>query len=114
MKRRPAIQQFEMSFAADNFNLAGEVTADGARIQAEREQSARDRAESEARQTSIAGIGCEECGAANGYTCGCASWDYENDPRETNEPKRIPGLAPGSSWTVDRGMTKALATMQKV
>lgn len=22
---------------------------------------------------------CGECGAVNGYTCGCSDWDYENE-----------------------------------
>lgn len=129
MKRKQIIPQHEFSFAAENFNLAAEETADGARIQSECEQSARDRAESEANQCAFEDAAirqqrfderirhlsatktvCRSCRAlipkGDTFCSEACRMDYNG------EFERIPGLAPGSSWTVDRGMSKALATMQ--
>lgn len=63
------IEQFEMAFTSGAFNLAQDETQDGARVQREAEQSERDRAESEARQTEIETKTLAEVLQANGDVC---------------------------------------------
>lgn len=131
------IPQHEFSFAAENFNLAGEATADGARIQRETEQAKADRAESEARQTGIETLADVLKRTGDGSqpypNGGLQVFVKESTRRDyfrlsdayvaaslsgpslllVKNPATIPGLAPGSRWSVpDSGMRKALATMQ--
>lgn len=68
---------------AKEMNLAAETAQDGARVQAEREQNEKDRAESERKQ---------------------AAWDdlereQVKHDSEHGWGKTMPGLAPGSSWS---------------
>lgn len=142
MSKIKPIQQFEMPFSSESFNLAIEQTADGARIQQEREQNraaaaenkaqhvpmfahdsgnaaeqaAFDRQQSEALQREI-GDSYEvidgEMHLRGKFARPISDANQtETEARAMDKVRKSPGLRPGSYWS-DPGMAKALATMQR-
>lgn len=121
MKRKP-IQQFEMAFAADNFNLAGQmekpIAPEPVKIMAEMTPDERETVRLTSKEREIRKV-------CPGYREG-SPIASESTPRperveasgggltfdgEVSYEHSMPGLAPGSRWS-SQPMAKALATMQ--
>jgi hypothetical protein len=117
--RRQPIPQFELPFASEPMALVRETAIDGQRVMAEREQSEADRKASEARQTTIYGATWMKVRERAGSVMQATSERVNSPvsessrkaggPTNSNNVDTMPGLAPGSSWS----MAKALATMQR-